>query len=586
MSISLTETLQKVADEEAYTLKFDGKVKVSSHSEKPHFSGQTHMQTKETEIKHNHEYEEKNPGRSTKVVKDVVAHEYDHHGGNYFLGCPRTLDNSTKLIYEPMSEVLSQKGYSGEDASYLGNTFSDSFLHCDLHREKSLEGIVDFFEDVGQCSKGEKYSSFYTAHVMLNMFLFGSKNQKKRVGKFYSEHKKAGEVVKKFLEETGLDNLKKESVKNNEKLREYIMDENNWKSLAESYAKWFSDLIEPNYAMPIMNHSGAGTNGRESEDATEEGNEFDKSRKTNENKMRRVREVYEKDESLPRWLGGNGKDESEDSDNQGVNKQRFESLDLLYQSLARSLKVIARSYTDDQKMPVCYYGRRDFNPERDNLRHVSIGYDDNGNEVLKKKRFSENIGVPVKRHEKGFPKARFGLFDASGSMEESIDGNGIGKTNVIPWGDNSKYHFGNLAFYGFLEYLRVNGLLSGTGIELASFSNTTRIGSGIVEAKKVALSPEFGITNLNLDYVKHMFSGRDNLIFTISDGAIQNWSDISQEFIAGAKRNHYFHLQIGSANETTEGLAKAGLKVEYVLKGNDLVNRTINLTDRLLRGGK
>ncbi len=584
METTLTKELQGEADEEAHNLGFSGTVKLSSYDNRPSFSGQTYMVNKTTQIKHNPEYENENPGQSQRVVRDIVAHEYDHHGGPYFLGCPRTLDYSIKLIHEPMSDVLIEEGFSEEDASYLGNTFSDSLLHCDLGREKSLEGIVDFFEDVGKYSEDSKYSDFYTAHVMLNMFLFGSKSQKKRASRFYSDSKKAGEVVQRFVNETGLGDLKRESVRNNEKLRNYLMNKKNWPELAKVYAREFSKLIEPSYAMPIFNHSGAGTRGRESEDSTEEGNEFDKERKSKEVRMKRVREAHEKGEGLPRWLGGTGS--SSNDEEIEVSEKMFESLDLLYQSLARSLKVVAESYTESRQMPVCYYGKRDFNPERDDMRHVSYGFDDNGNSVLKKKRFSHNISVPIKTKEKGFPNARFGLFDASGSMFESIDGSGVGKTNVIPWGDNSKYHYGNLAFYGLMEYLKANGLLSGTGIELAAFSGSTRVGSGIVEAKKVALSPEGGGTKLNFEDVRHMFSGRDNLIFTISDGGIQNWDDVSEEFIKRARNHHYFHLQIGSDNATTKSLKSAGLKVEPVTSGYDLVNRTIDLTDKLLRGGR
>ena len=83
--------------------------------------------------------------------------------------------------------------------------------------------------------------------------------------------------------------------------------------------------------------------------------------------------------------------------------------------------------------------------------------------------------------------------------------------------------------------------------------------------------------------ISSFLEGRDNLIFTISDGGISNWDSIKKEFIEKAKNHHYFHLQIGASDKATRDLEKAGVRVEYVESAEDLARKTIDLTDKIFR---
>ena len=129
-----------------------------------------------------------------------------------------------------------------------------------------------------------------------------------------------------------------------------------------------------------------------------------------------------------------------------------------------------------------------------------------------------------------------------------------------------------------LEYLKQNHLLQQTNISLTNFSSETHTKSGLMEAKKLALQPQFGNTTLDLEKVRNMFKNHGMLVFTITDGEISNWQSIKEEFIKLAKQHHYFHLQIGNANQTTKYLEKAGLKVEYITNAKDLATKVIDLT--------
>jgi len=562
---TLHETLEETLGEEIHRGNYSGKWDIEEFDRKPGFKGMTHLVTGDIRVEYNPEYEEKNKGKTEVVVRDIGRHEINHHNyGESCIGCPQTLEKHVELFYEPMEKVLLKKGFSNEDVKYATNALQDTLLHKDLktNGKFALNGINYFFEEVGNFSskndKGKnKFTKFYEAHAKLNMHLWGNKQQKKLMGRFYTHDEKITEVMKAFLEKT----------KNYD-----FLNESHWKDISRVYAEEFSKLMEQGYAMPIFNHSGKGTKGREieipedSENSEEEGSVFDRKMKTKDFKKSRIKKAHASDEEAPKWINN------------------FEAMDLLYESLAQKLEIKAKTYTESQEIPVSWYGRREFNPGKDNLKHLGFGFDENGKFGLKKKRFHEDIPINVKTKPESFPRMRFGLLDTSGSMEKDVYGeDNVGSKKIIPWGVKSKYHYALLGWYGFLEYLKQNHLLRQNSVDLGNFSNQTIVGKGLQEAKKIALNPQFGRTSIDTDEISHFFEGRDNLIFTISDGGIGNWGSIKKEFIEKAKKHQYFHLQIGSENSTTMDLRNAGLYVEKVMGDEDLARTTIDLTDKLFR---
>lgn len=541
----------------------------------PHFKMKTSLEDRKTEIKYDSSYEDKNPGQTAVVIKDGTRHEINHHRYRGYHGCPRNLDNHVNLIYEPVMDVLHPNGFSPEDASYISNALEDTILHDDLHDGCSLDGISNFFQDVGESAK--KFTPFYEAHARLNMALWGNKNQKNGVQKYFThdekERKEVLEAMQGFLEESGINSFKQdlsgEQIRDKEKIRDYVLNEKNWPKIARAYAKHMSKLMQPSYAQSLMNHSGAGTRGRESEESSGEGNEFDRQMKSREFKRARIQRAYSSGESAPSWIS------------------EFDAMDLLYESLAKKLTIKAETFTRQASMPIFWYGSREFDPETDDFKHIILGAKDSGEIDIRKKRWHENMPLEVKASQRGFPRARFGLIDCSGTMTLSPSGSeNTGSKSIIPWGDNSRYHYALLSWYGFLEYLRQNHLLNQSAVDLAGFSDSTVVGKGLLDAKKVALSPQFGNTTLDLDKVSQFFEGRGNLIFSISDGDIHNWGDIKDEYLEQAGKHYYFHLQIGPETPTSKDLKKAGFYVYPVLGNNDLADKTIDLTDKILRGSK
>ena len=562
----LKQQIQETVERECYRGGFDSQVSVKERTSKPHFEMHTSLETRDTVIGYHPEYEETHPGKTEIVTRDGARHEINHHRYEGFNGCPRILDNHSSLIYEPMADILMQQGFSPEDVHYCSNAFEDTILHSDLSKGFSLEGITHFFEDVGETQENQKFTPFYQAHSLLNMYLWGNKKQRRTLNKFYTNDEKVREVLTNFIQRTGLNELKTDGLKDRQKLRNQLNNEQNWPELARIYAEEFSKLMQQGYALSLPNHTGSGTKGREQESSEAEGNEFDKEMKSKKFKKVRIKRAYESEEETPIWMND------------------FEALDLLYESLAQQLKIKAETFTKHSQMPVSWYGKRDFNPEKDDFKHIGFKINEQGKLEIEKKRYTYDIPLEVKIHQRGFPKARFVLLDTSGSMTQGFDRDN-GSTKIIPWGDKSKYHGALVEWYGFLEYLKQNHLLNQTGISLANFGSRTDVGNGLIEAKKTALNPQFsGSTKINLNKVKSMFEGINNLIFTISDGEIENWSSIKDEFIKKAKDNIYFHLQLGEENEMTGDLEDEGFHVEYIRTADELRGRTVDLTDKLIRG--
>lgn len=628
--------LEHIAEAEAYNGGFSGSVKLTEVPCKPCFQAGIDTKTmSQIGIKYNPEYEQRKPGRSETVITDIVRHEVNHKGYAGLNGCPRNVDMHAKLIIEPMSQVLKKRGYGPNDVHYVANAFEDTVLHADLSSKFSLEGIASFLDDVGHYSAAQKFTPFYQAHAMLNLHLWGSKKQKAMMQKYYlSPDKKdkqavakAGEVytaVKNFLKRAGISDIRSGEYRDRAAVRAFLNDENNWPKIAKIYAEEFSRLMQPNYAMPLQDHSGDGTKGQEDgptygspadgngsdeerdgkngkggkaskgdsgedEDGGEinddggneggqqdggtedkpsqnEGNEFDREMHGNEYMRKRVQEAYNSNVKPPQWMGS------------------YEAMDMIYQILAQRLNIRAETFTQQTSMPIYRYGKRPFDPMKDSPKHTTFGFDDKGKIQLMKRRYHEDMPLEYKVSPKGFPEMRFCLLDTSGSMGLSpSNGDNVGKKSVIPWGDNSKYHYALLGWYGLIEYLKQNHLLKQTSVGIANFGTTTEVRQGLDEAKKLALKPQFGSTHLNLGTVQRMFRNDGMLIFTISDGDIDNWGSIKNDFIKMAKRHYYFHLQIGCKNSTTSDMERAGLKVAEVTGTKDLATTVIDLTDRLYR---
>jgi hypothetical protein len=104
------------------------------------------------------------------------------------------------------------------------------------------------------------------------------------------------------------------------------------------------------------------------------------------------------------------------------------------------------------------------------------------------------------------------------------------------------------------------------------------------EVKKLIFNPASGGTKINMDVVMELLRTKKNSVFPmITDGEIENWTSIKDEFISLAKRNQFFLVQIGNNTSTSEDFRKAGFVVANVNGHSDIAKMVIDLTAKTYR---
>jgi hypothetical protein len=246
--------------------------------------------------------------------------------------------------------------------------------------------------------------------------------------------------------------------------------------------------------------------------------------------------------------------------------------------------VKVEAITRDSSMAISPLNYRAFDEEVDNVRRIKpskLFLRENGltfaypNQPL-------IIDYKQKIQRKSFPSFKMVVVDNSGSMKEGLNGSN-GNANFIPWGDNSKYHFALLGYYGIENFLQKQGIAPYIGHGVSVFSEETNYKTGgyddLIVIRKLLLNPNFGNnTRLDAGTLKMALNGRESFLLSLSDGEIYNWNEEKNEIKKLAEQNHYVHIQIGSGTEVTEDLESWGIPVFYVNSGQDLSRLMVDLT--------
>ncbi len=572
-----------IKDRETAAFGYKGKVAIREIFQEPCFSGcMDLLTTAKIKLGYNPEYAEESQALEVIVEKpfdnafsSLTRHELNHKGGGNFRGCPRNIDLHAEKILEPVAETLSRLGFQDVPVNesqglyaYFANMIEDVVDNSELGTKSDHTGMFLLYKDNAEHLDSKKFTLLFDAFVELQERLYAGRRAKKLIKPHHSEAQKVKEAVDNFMEKSGLDNFKTK-VTTRRKKREveifdrktaarYCLDENNWASLSKTLTEEFAKLIDKSKMaqMIYIKKMFLPLKG-ESDSFGEEMNDP-------EVKMKFAFRKYQQPGSSfapPAYM------------------QSFEALDLVYQRLARNLEIKTTASTRSEAMPVMWYGKKPFDAKNDRLSRARIGINHDARLELKVKKYHEDDQVEFTESKTDIPEIRFVLLDTSSSMQESAGSNNTGKVmnpwaeEKMQWGDNSKYHHALLGWYGLVEYLKKQGALKHTSVKFANYSSVTCTADNLTDSKKLALSPQFGGTRLDLSKVKRLF-GNKQLIFSLSDGAVDNWNAIKAEYIRRAKQNEYFHLQIGQFTRDAKGnitnkpamaqdLEDAGLPVIY-----------------------
>lgn len=494
-----------------------------------------------------------------KLISDVVTHEFAHWElpVNSNLGCPYNLYEHDKIL-EAVKKALPEDKQS--HSSYVANAFEDMIINPRCREfNKDFSGQVLFWKDQGLICENQRYTPFYEAFVKLNMHLFGDRWDKALLGKHYTNDKKINNVVKKIIEELHLgENIKDSSV---------LFDRARWPEMAEDFARILSPLLEtaPRERLSAYEEGTGDKNDFEQKS----GNGIEQKLKTKDGKEEIAFGRYSSDES------------------QSTNLTSYEQLDSLYRKLAKPLTVRVEAMTKDAGLNITPLTYKPFDPENHDITKIKLNKLFVTDEGL---RFAYpdqplTISSKSKVQRRSFPDFKMVVLDNSGSMKSAIDdSNNIGNTSFIPWGDNSKYHYALLGFYGIENFLQNQGIAQYIQHGLSLFSSSTRFKqsdfSGIDEVRKLALAPEFGGTYIDAKILKKALEGRESFVLSMSDGEVGNWDSEKSAFIELAKNNHYAHIQLGSETQFSRDLKSMNIPIFSVNSGDDLSKLMVDITKK------
>ncbi len=543
-----------------------------------------------------------------RVVKDTALHETGHVELKNKKGCPQDIFGKD-ICLDAVSKVLKENGkYSSQTAGYLSNAIEDILNNTNVHNFSSNDGLAIFLAEQGQ-SAGGKFTPFYEAFVKLNLYLWGNKLQKQAMSSFYTHDQKVNTAVQNFITDLGLE-------KNRERQTTMtaLFDKEKWSEIFEKAATALVDLME---VPPIEDLPGSGGKGLGQKPSVNSDNEnnSDADENTEENSDNKPAQPGEKPKDKTgkqvqaNWPGKEADEKPKGFFDQKIRnpnelkkvlQKRFEegkpspeylnkynALDLLYQSLAGDIRVKADAMTKNNSFPIVALNYRPFDFENDDIQNANLGkilLNENGEITFGVARQFFEIKAKFIKKLQNYPSLNVMLLDESGSMQEGAkNSSDRGNTTFIPWGDKSKYHFGVLTWYGLLSHFQKLGIACDIKQQLITFAEKTKTTgeqdfSSLDLIKRKLLNPNFGNSTLiDLNVLKKIEEG--SLLISISDGEIHNWNSISPDYRKIIADKFYVHFQIGDESIASAEIAEWNHPVINIQDASSMPKQVIEIAD-------
>lgn len=489
----------------------------------------------------------------TLVLQLGAGHEVAHWElpFNSGKGCPYDTYNHDKIL-EAVEKALPQD--KKQHTSYVANMFEDTMINPRVKEYlKDFSGQILFWDNQGLENKERKgFTPLYEAFVKINMHLFADKWDRVFLSRNYTNNPKVKKAVKEVIRKLNLPKNIQDTTP--------LFDKQRWPTMAKNYTKAIAELIDEIPKERMSAYEQKSGNGVEEEAKTEKGK----------------REI-----AYGRYSNGEG---------QSPNIGSFEQLDGVYQKLAKNISVKVEAITRDSSMEISPLTYKPFDKEKHDplkIKTSKFFIDENGfNFAYPDQKIK--IDYIQKIQKKSFPDFKMVLVDDSGSMADGLNG-GAGSAKFIPYGDNSKYHFALLGYYGIEKFLQEQGIAPYIDHGVTLFSDSTRFKKGnyneLAEIRKLLFNPNWSYTTLDAKVLKQAIDGEGNFILSISDGEIDNWASEKSEIKKIMKNNHYAHIQLGGSadneqDKTTlcKNLEWWGIPVFYVNSGQDLSKLMVDVT--------
>lgn len=541
-----------------------------------------------------------------EALRDVTFHEIGHweYPKLSGFGCPYDKPQYYTAFVEPIHDELLRSGkFPPDECKALSMRFANAVTDVidnfnvsstRMARRQAFSGQSLFWYLQGQENGGE-YSKEYSLFVKLNLALFGNKHDLALLKGFIDPSAEIGQAVKRLTLAFSPASADTASP---------MLSRNHWERLARVYTREAIKFIEPGEDQPKSQYSaGSGNPGQPQQQNGQEGKggpgKGEEDKKDGEDGKGGEQKPEQKPgEDLKK--GDKEKIMMGRKAGQGIPFyiNTTEGLDAYYSGLSKRIPIKAAGKLPAAQMPLVPLLYEPYDPDVHDARDILMGRlsVDRARGVVSPSvaRTRLPIDIPIKKEKRNLPDFVMALIDSSGSMMW-----GGGNRAILPWGDQSYYHYALLAFYGLLRFFDTERILHKMGVSAAIFSDKTLSASGLDEVKKLILNPVSGGTSLDVRKVMETMRGRENVLFSmISDGEIGNWNDssawvidpvtgqsrqepvkgIKDEFIVLAKRNQFFMIQIGKKSRASMDMEAAGLAVHYVATHKDIVKLAIDLT--------